>query len=201
MNSEESRALALEAAHELLLEAGPQAVTLQAVAKKVGRTHANLLHHFGSAAGLQDALGQHIAAIFSARVAAAVRARRAGVGTLRDTVDLLFDAADQFGGAALVAWMKLSGNDGGFATIMDMVRLITRELAYDGFSEQAMSDLAMVTLYLAIGDALIGAPLTAAQGQPRERGRVIAELVMHNLVLSAEGVPEDWARKLMPLGD
>jgi hypothetical protein len=96
--------------------------------------------------------------------------------------------------------MKLSGNDAGFATIMDMVRLITRELAYDGFSEQAMSDLAMVTLYLAIGDALIGAPLTTAQGQPRDRGRQVAEMVMRQLVVSAVGVPEDWARELMPLG-
>jgi AcrR family transcriptional regulator len=52
LNSEESRSAALEAARELLLEEGPQAVTLKAVAAKVGRTHANLLHHFGSAAGL-----------------------------------------------------------------------------------------------------------------------------------------------------
>ena len=38
----------------LLIEAGPQAVTLKAVAARIGRTHANLLHHFGSAAELQD---------------------------------------------------------------------------------------------------------------------------------------------------
>src|SRR5687767_13509177 len=47
---DESRAAALEAARNLLLEAGPQAVTLKAVSARIGRTHANLLHHFGSAA-------------------------------------------------------------------------------------------------------------------------------------------------------
>ena len=47
---------ALEAARGLLVESGPQAVTLKAVAGRIGRTHANLLHHFGSAAGLQKAL-------------------------------------------------------------------------------------------------------------------------------------------------
>ena len=46
----ESRSTALEAARRLLIEAGPQAVTLKAVAAAVGKTHANLLHHFGSAA-------------------------------------------------------------------------------------------------------------------------------------------------------
>ncbi|HET9628547.1 MAG TPA: TetR family transcriptional regulator, partial [Novosphingobium sp.] len=53
---EQSRALALDAARALLLEAGPQAVTLKSVAARIDRTHANLLHHFGSAAGLQRAL-------------------------------------------------------------------------------------------------------------------------------------------------
>ena len=61
LNSEESRSAALEAARLLLLEQGPQAVTLKAVAAKVGRTHANLLHHFGSAAGLQAELARSIA--------------------------------------------------------------------------------------------------------------------------------------------
>ena len=48
LSPEASRQAALEAARELLIETGPQAVTLKAVAARVGRTHANLLHHFGS---------------------------------------------------------------------------------------------------------------------------------------------------------
>ena len=53
----ESRAAAIEAARRLLIESGPQAVTLKAVAAEVGKTHANLLHHFGSAAGLPTLRG------------------------------------------------------------------------------------------------------------------------------------------------
>ena len=56
LSPEASRSAALDAARLLLIEAGPQAVTLKAVAARIGRTHANLLHHFGSAAGLQKAL-------------------------------------------------------------------------------------------------------------------------------------------------
>ena len=53
--------LSAQSSHRvLLIEAGPQAVTLKAVAARIGRTHANLLHHFGSAAGLQKALAAHL---------------------------------------------------------------------------------------------------------------------------------------------
>ena len=61
LSPEASRSAALEAARRLLLRDGPQAVTLKAVAAEIGRTHANLLHHFGSAAGLQGELARSIA--------------------------------------------------------------------------------------------------------------------------------------------
>ncbi|MEO6388800.1 MAG: TetR family transcriptional regulator, partial [Croceibacterium sp.] len=101
---EESRRVAVEAARALLIEAGPQAVTLKAVAGRVGRTHANLLHHFGSAAGLQKALAGHIAAIVCDSIAEAVLATRAGIGNPREVVDLTFDAFDREGGGALASW-------------------------------------------------------------------------------------------------
>ena len=72
----ESRDTALEAARALLLEAGPQAVTLKAVAAKIGRTHANLLHHFGSAAELQRALAESIAGTVTSEIGAAVMRAR-----------------------------------------------------------------------------------------------------------------------------
>ena len=55
LTQEESRTVALEAARALLIELGPQAVTLKAVASRIGRTHANLLHHFGSARAIERA--------------------------------------------------------------------------------------------------------------------------------------------------
>ena len=61
----ESRDAALDAARALLVETGPQAVTLKAVSARIGRTHANVLHHFGSAEGLQKALIARIAGVTS----------------------------------------------------------------------------------------------------------------------------------------
>src|SRR6187402_2519288 len=101
--SEESRDAALEAARALLIEDGPQAVTLKAVAARIGRTHANLLHHFGSAAGLQKALAASIAA-------AALRAREGEDHDQREVVDLTFDAFDKEGAGPLASWMILTGN-------------------------------------------------------------------------------------------
>ena len=87
LSPEESRKSALEAARALLIETGPQSVTLKAVAGRIGRTHANLLHHFGSASGLQKALAEHLARTVCETIIEAVRASRAGLGSAREVVD------------------------------------------------------------------------------------------------------------------
>ena len=86
LSQDESRSIALEAARLLLIESGPKAVTLKAVAARIGRTHANLLHHFGTALGLQKALARHLAATICASIAKAVIASRSGTGSIRDVV-------------------------------------------------------------------------------------------------------------------
>src|SRR5215212_3465364 len=110
LSPDASRAAAIAAARDLLLEAGPQAVTLKAVADRIGRTHANLLHHFGSAAGLQAELARSIADRVTGRIAEAVGRARAGQADAREVVDRTFDAFDREGAGALAAWMILSGN-------------------------------------------------------------------------------------------
>ena len=73
----------------MLKSEGAAAVTLQAVAVRVGRTHANLLHHFGSAAGLQRALAEDIAQTVAASIEGVIKQRRAGTATERDVVDAI----------------------------------------------------------------------------------------------------------------
>src|ERR1044072_8484917 len=88
----ESRALAVAAARQLLRGEGVAAETLQSVAGKVDRTHANLLHHFGSVAGLHRALAEDIAHTVSASITEAIGKRRRGEASERDVVDAMFDA-------------------------------------------------------------------------------------------------------------
>jgi AcrR family transcriptional regulator len=110
LSPEESRAAALDAACRILLERGPHAVTLKAVAGEIGRTHANLLHHFGSAAGLQAELARSMADRVKGKIASAVERARAGEADARDIVDMTFDSFGKGGAGALAAWMILSGN-------------------------------------------------------------------------------------------
>lgn len=55
----EARALILEAARQLLVEGGPAAVQMRAVAERVEMTDAGIAHHFGSRSGLLVALLRH----------------------------------------------------------------------------------------------------------------------------------------------
>lgn len=162
LTPEKSRLAALEAARVLLIEAGPQAVTLKAVAARIGRTHANLLHHFGSAAGLQRQLAAHLAQTVCATIADAVRASRAGLGSPREVVDLAFDAFDKEGAGALASWMILTGNEDALTPIVETIHRLVDEIAAEEAGHRSTMSVHEDTLALvlmAMGDALIGKAL------------------------------------------
>ena len=173
LTSDESRAAALEAARELLLESGPQAVTLKAVATKIGRTHANLLHHFGSAAGLQSALAGHIGAQVSAQIAVAVEKARNGEADTRDIVDKTFDAFGPGGAGALAAWMILSGNRDALNPILDSIRTLVEQLTV-GHEEHHVAESTLWLVLAALGDSLLGPEIAEALRLPRDSARTIA---------------------------
>src|SRR5919107_2922037 len=128
LSPEESRAAALEAARALLLESGPQAVTLKAVGARIGKTHGNLLHHFGSAAGLQGELARLIGERVTAEIARVVERERQGEADPREIVDRTFDAFDREGAGALAAWMILSGNRDALDPILDAIHRLVDQL-------------------------------------------------------------------------
>ena len=173
LNSEESRSAALEAARQLLLEQGPQAVTLKAVAAKVGRTHANLLHHFGSAAGLQAELALSIADRVTGAIGEAVERARLGEKDVREVVDGTFDAFDREGAGALAAWMILSGNRDALNPILDSIRGLVAQLRV-GHEEHHVPESTLWLVLAALGDSLLGEPITGALGLDRDAARRIA---------------------------
>ncbi|QMW23757.1 TetR/AcrR family transcriptional regulator [Sandaracinobacteroides saxicola] len=170
---EESRAAALEAASGLLVEAGPAAVTLKAVSARMGRTHANLLHHFGSAAGLQSALAAHLAARVCAEITRVVVANRARAPDPRAVVDLVFDAFDREGAGALATWMILNGNESALNPVVAMIHSLVDELG-EGHDAPALHRETLMLVLAAMGDALLGAAMADALGLPRDAARVLA---------------------------
>lgn len=183
LSHEESRAAALEAARALLIETGPQAVTLKAVAARVGRTHANLLHHFGSASGLQKALAGHLAQTICGSIGEAVIASRAGIGTAREVVDLTFDAFGREGGGALSSWMLLSGNEDALDPIVQAIHDLVNDLAVPGGTVMRATTLTLVLM--ALGDALMGDALTGSLTLPRDAARDTAEAMLIAAATSA----------------
>lgn len=178
LSPEASKSVALEAARDLLIEAGPQAVTLKAVSARIGKTHANLLHHFGSAAGLQKALAKYLAEAICIDIADAVIKTRSGEGSPRDVVDLAFDAFDRQGAGALAGWMILSGNEDALNPIVETIHNLVDDLAVAGHDDDLLHDDSLMLVLMALGDALLGAPLAKALGLPRERARDIATRII-----------------------
>lgn len=176
LSQEDSRKAALQAARALLIEAGPQAVTLKAVAARVRRTHANLLHHFGSAAGLQAALARHLASTICATIAEAVLANRAGTGSPRAVVDLAFDAFGREGGGALASWMLVSGNADALDPIVDAIHELVEDLSERGAAP--MREVTLCLVLTALGDALMGEALSQSLGLPRRAARDRAEQLL-----------------------
>lgn len=174
MSPEESRTAALDAARALLVEVGPQAVTLKAVGARIGRTHANLLHHFGSAEGLQTALIADLAArIVGTIKAAVIRSREAEDPA--EVVDLTFDAFGRNGAGALASWMILSGNENALDPILTAIHDLVEDLAQDQKHGAApIREETLQLVLMALGDALLGAPMAKALGLPRETARQLA---------------------------
>ena len=173
LSPEESRSAALAAARELLLELGPQAVTLKAVAAKIHRTHANLLHHFGSAAGLQGELAKSIADSVNESIADAVERARAGETDARVIVDQCFDAFGKEGAGALAAWMLITGNRDALDPILDSIRGLVAKLAV-GHEEHHVAESTLSLVLSALGDSLLGPPIALALGLPRDAARELA---------------------------
>lgn len=173
LTPEESRGAALEAARRLLIEKGPQAVTLKAVAAEIGKSHANLLHHFGSAAGLQSALAALISERVVAGIAEAVVRSRQGEADPIEIVDRTFDAFGKEGAGALAAWMILSGDKDALNPVLDAIHGLVDQLG-EGHEDRPVHEMTLALVLAALGDSLLGGPMAEALGLPRERARELA---------------------------
>ena len=187
LSPEESRSVALAAARKLLLDQGPQAVTLKAVAAEIGRTHANLLHHFGSAAGLQGELAKSIADNVNASIAVAVERARAGEADARVIVDQCFDAFGKEGAGALAAWMILTGNRDALNPILDSIRGLVAQLSA-GHDPHHVGESTLSLVLNALGDSLLGPPIAEALSLPRDAARdLAAQRLRHRLEVEHQG--------------
>ena len=174
LSPEESRSAALEAARHILIEMGPAAVTLKAVAARIDRTHATLRHHFGSAAGLQKALAAYQAETVCATIGRKMAESAPGERNVREIVDLAFDAFNSGGAGALATWMAATGNDDALDPIVDAIHRLIDGMAPDADEKRLMHEDTLALVLMALGDAQLGGPMAEALGLPRDTSRVLA---------------------------
>ncbi|SDQ72565.1 TetR/AcrR family transcriptional regulator [Brevundimonas sp. 374] len=172
-----AREEALEAARDLLLSGGPAAVTLKAVGERMGVGHANLIHHFGSAAGLQGALMDAMVRDLAQRIEAGLGEGRDGVEPGR-LMSVVFDAFGPGGASQMAAWLALAREQGRAESFAEVVRDLAERLAAmapdDPKAAERAKALVVTAAYMAFADGLIGDILTPMLGAPEGLGRDLA---------------------------
>ncbi len=182
---------ALEAARELLLTSGPSAVTVANVGKAIGMSHANILHHFGSAARLQSSLmGSMIGDLKDAldNVVVLLNNDRAAP---RIIVDRVFEAFDKGGAGPLAAWIILSGDVDQLEPVRDAVRGLVDAIVEQSKDEGADERVRAAVLMMAIsafGDATIGPHLRDMLGQSDDTMRDLMARILPLFILP-DGIP------------
>ncbi|MBO6764314.1 TetR/AcrR family transcriptional regulator [Maricaulis sp.] len=180
---DEARSEALAAARSLLLQAGPDAVTLSAVAKKIGVTHANLIHHFGSASDLQAALMGSMVDDLRDALDAAVARLRTDESAPRELVDAVFGAFGEGGAGRLASWIVMTGDTSRLEpvrqAVLGVVDAVDEMAGHDPQLPRERIKAAVLFIALsAFGDALIGPPLRDILGQDDKASRrIMADLL------------------------
>ncbi len=176
------------AARRLLIDSGPTAITLKAVAEEIGVTHANIIHHFGSAAELQSALMGSMVRDLTDALAETVTQLRLETGAPRALTDSVFDAFERGGAGRLAAWIVLSGDlkhlEPVRAAVQDLVNAIHEKLAPDG--EGARHRITGAVLFIALcafGDAVIGGPLRDMLDRDEDSARRIVARLLPTFLL------------------
>ncbi|HEX6859493.1 MAG TPA: TetR family transcriptional regulator [Caulobacteraceae bacterium] len=173
---EEAREEALAAARELLLTRGPKAVTLSNVGQAIGMTHANVIHHFGSATELQTALMGMMVGDLTAAMEEAVAHVRSDEAAPRQLIDIVFDAFERGGAGKLAAWMALSQDIDQIEPVRDavqsLVQAIMERAGVEGEAANRRITSAVLLIALcAFGDSVIGDQLRGILGRDKEATR------------------------------
>ena len=104
---------------------------------------------------------------------------RAGEADPIEIVDRTFDAFGREGAGALAAWMILSGNRDALDPILESIRVLVAQLSV-GHEEHHVPESTLWLVLAALGDSLLGAPITNALGLQREAARRIATAALRS---------------------
>lgn len=170
--AEESRRRILEAAEQLLIDGGPDAVRVQVVARQLGVTDAAIHHHFGSRQGLLEALVRHGARELRAELEAELSRWQAGQVDFDGFARQVLDTMEGRGYARLFMWLALSGwrerGSGMFSPFVDQLHAerCREDAAADPEESRFLASLLLMAL---VGESLFGDTVRRSVGLDRGR--------------------------------
>jgi len=184
-SAEEAREESITAARSLLLEGGPGAVTVSNVGKRVGMSHGNVLHHFGSAAGLQASLMGAMVDDLAEALESAVVQIKDNPNARRGVVEQVFEAFDTGGAGQLAAWIVLARDFEHLEPIRNAVQSLVTAFAEKISGPEAEERVKGVVLTIAIaafGDAVIGPHLREMLGLKDDEMRKLTTNILPFLI-------------------
>ena len=189
---DEVRREALITARALLLDGGPGAVTVANVANRIGMSHANVLHHFGSAAALQSALMGSMISDLTEAFGDVVKLLKTEPAGPRDVVDKVFDAFDEGGAGPLASWIILSGEVEHLEPVRVAVRDLVEAIVGQSTDDDANTRVRLAVLMMAIsayGDSMIGPYIRDMVDQDDSSVRKLLARILP-LFLTPSGIPD-----------
>ncbi len=160
----------------MLSKAGPDAIRLQEVARRVGVSHPTVLHHFGSREALVEAVVDRSMASLQGELLTTLRMRDIGEPQVVELIERVSRTLGKPENARVFAWLLLSGhadNPNGNRQLRAIAEaahsLRVRERA-PGSPEPEFQDTLLSILLVALalfGEALAGDTLRASAGLPQ----------------------------------
>lgn len=183
---EAAREHILSAAEALLLERGPQALKLTDVARGAGMAQGTVLHHFGSIDDVHTGLMERMIGQLVAQILEVVEAGGDPGEGAETAARALFEVFESRGAARLAAWLELTGEARRLTTVRGAVQKIVARRVREGFPPEAVEDLILVNVALAMGVGLFGQSLAELMGKEPGRTRSLAlGLLRAQMVASA----------------
>jgi AcrR family transcriptional regulator len=151
------RAQALTAARRLVVQKPNETLTMRAVAKATGVTHPNLVHHFGSLAGLHAALAEELIRELLAGLH--------GLGLEVDNnddyialVDRIFDLFGQKGLGRVLGWLVRSGETERLQPVNELLAQFIEKLAHGRSNDEAriIARDALILSFAAYAESSVG---------------------------------------------
>ena len=147
-------------------------------------SHANLIHHFGSAEAFQAQLSQSMLQHLTRTVTELAARHARGEADVATIVDVVFDAYGPAGIGALVAWSALTGEGevaAGLSQEIDAMVAVLEQLVEGHDRSRRAREMIRLATSLAFADSLIGDSLSAKLGEPRAAAREQAVRLLEQL--------------------